>query len=90
MDATWHHIVFVTHDVDEAIFLSDRIVVMQGNPGRIIEILEVHLGRPRDQADFRGEPETMQTFRFLARGAPMKDLEVARSGLREPGVWLRW
>ena len=50
----------MTHDVDEAIFLSDRIVVMQGNPGRIIEILEVHLGRPRDQADFRGEPETIE------------------------------
>ena len=53
-------IVFVTHDVDEAIFLSDRIVVMQGNPGRIIEMIDVHLPRPRTQADFRAEPETIE------------------------------
>ena len=53
-------IVFVTHDVDEAIFLSDRIVIMQGNPGRIIETLDVHLPRPRTQAEFRAEPETIE------------------------------
>jgi NitT/TauT family transport system ATP-binding protein len=53
-------IVFVTHDVDESIYLSDRIVVMQGNPGRVIEILNVHLARPREQADFRAEPETIE------------------------------
>lgn len=53
-------IVFVTHDVDEAIFLSDRIVVMHRNPGQIVETLEVHLSRPRTQADFRAEPETIE------------------------------
>lgn len=53
-------IVFVTHDVDEAIFLSERIVVMHGNPGRIIETLDVHLPRPRKQSAFRGEPETIE------------------------------
>ncbi len=52
-------IVFVTHDVDESIFLSDRIVVMHRNPGRIVEILDVNLPRPRTQAEFRGEPETI-------------------------------
>lgn len=52
--------VFVTHDVDESIFLSDRIVVMNGNPGRIVEILNVNLERPRSQEDFRGEQETIE------------------------------
>ncbi len=52
-------IVFVTHDVDESIFLSDRIVVMHRNPGRIVEILDVNLPRPRTQAEFRGEQETI-------------------------------
>lgn len=41
-------IVFVTHDIDEAIFLSDRILVMSASPGRIVQELDVSLGRPRD------------------------------------------
>jgi NitT/TauT family transport system ATP-binding protein len=41
-------ILFVTHDVDEAIYLADRIYVMCARPGTIIEDLPVPLGRPRD------------------------------------------
>ncbi len=40
-------IVFVTHDVDEAVFLADKIVVMGRKPGRIDKIIEVGLERPR-------------------------------------------
>ena len=42
-------VVFVTHDIDEAIYLADRIVVLSTSPGRVAEIVAVTLPRPRDQ-----------------------------------------
>ncbi|MHC8333804.1 ABC transporter ATP-binding protein [Pseudomonas sp. LB3P25] len=45
--------ILVTHDVDEAVFLGDRVVVMQPNPGRIRRILDVDLERPRNRSDSR-------------------------------------
>jgi NitT/TauT family transport system ATP-binding protein len=49
-------IVFITHDIDEAVYLADRVIVMSASPGRIIETIPVALPRPRD-LDVRNSPE---------------------------------
>lgn len=43
--------ILVTHDVEEAIFLSNKVVVMAANPGRIVETVDIDLAFPRDRAD---------------------------------------
>jgi NitT/TauT family transport system ATP-binding protein len=48
--------VLVTHDVDEAVFFSDRIVVMGTSPGSVSEIIEVPFPKPRNHADLLGNP----------------------------------
>ena len=53
-------ILFVTHSIDEAVYLSDRIVVMGTHPGRIIREFAVDLRRPRYDYNFRAEPEYAQ------------------------------
>ena len=42
-------IIFVTHSVDEAVFLADRIVVLSSRPGHISDIIPIILTRPRDR-----------------------------------------
>lgn len=42
--------IIVTHDIEEAIVLADRVIVMRPNPGRIAQELQVHLPRPRERS----------------------------------------
>lgn len=42
--------ILVTHDIDEAIYLSDRVVVLSSRPGKVKEIISVDLARPRDRS----------------------------------------
>ncbi len=65
-------IMFVTHDIDEAIFLADRVIIMLPNPGRIACILDVNLGRPR-------EVECMASPRFMELKALALKLLYAES-----------
>ncbi|WP_347038037.1 ABC transporter ATP-binding protein [Glutamicibacter halophytocola] len=50
-------IIFITHDVEEAVYLGDRVLALGGVPGRIVEIFDVNLPRPRHQIQTKEMPE---------------------------------
>lgn len=56
--STGKTVLFITHSIPEAVFLSDRIVVMSPRPGRVLKLIDVDLPRPRDIA-------TMASPRFV-------------------------
>jgi NitT/TauT family transport system ATP-binding protein len=57
----WHEfepsVVFVTHDLEEAISMSDRVVTLTAGPGRLKSIYEINLGRPRNMQEIRFSDE---------------------------------
>ncbi len=60
-------VVLVTHDIDEAVYLSDRVVVLAGSPARVVDIVDVDLGRDRDQIATKSDPRfAEQRARILA------------------------
>ncbi|WP_175808799.1 ABC transporter ATP-binding protein [Burkholderia cenocepacia] len=60
-------ILFITHDLDEAIFLADRILVLKANPGGVQELIEVPVPRPRDYSQ-------VNTPEFIATKARLEAL----------------
>lgn len=56
-------VLFVTHSIAEAVFLSDQIVVMSRSPGRVVDVVTIDLPRPRDLA----VRETQEFGRYVAR-----------------------
>jgi NitT/TauT family transport system ATP-binding protein len=54
---TGQTVVLITHSIDEAITLGDRVVVVSNRPGTIREVVDVPLPRPRSEADVKGHPD---------------------------------
>jgi NitT/TauT family transport system ATP-binding protein len=50
-------IMLVTHDIDEAVYLSDRVLVLGNKPTQVVDLIETHLGTDRDQITTKATPE---------------------------------
>ncbi len=76
-------IVFITHDIDEAVFLGQRVAVMSARPGRIKRVVDIHLDRQApDDVDVRSTPEfahyrheIWSLLRELNRRATLEEVE---------------
>ena len=82
-DQTGKTVVFITHSIDEAIVLADRIVVMSAQPGTIRAVIDVPLPRPRSLMDVRSSPEFGRLF--TQTWELLKD-EVTRARLSQEGA----
>ncbi|MCB2030315.1 MAG: ABC transporter ATP-binding protein [Rhodoferax sp.] len=76
-EASRKTVVFITHSVDEALVLSDRVLVMSPRPGKIVADLPVPFQRPRDVVALRRDPRfwelTHTIWTLLAQAAPGQD-----------------
>ena len=65
----WSHhksiVVFVTHSVDEAVLLSDRVVLLRPRPGQVAEVVDVNLPHPRWEYDAHAMPEFVRLRHYL-------------------------
>ena len=69
-------VLFVTHSIVEAVFLSDRVAVMSSNPGRVIEVLQIDLPRPRRLA-------MRETPQFASLAARIRGIFMSLGILRD-------
>ncbi len=76
-DRTGTTIVFVTHSIPEAVFMSSRVVVMSPRPGRIASVIDVDLPRPRDE-------ETRESERYFEVVTQVREALRGREGLTDP------
>ncbi|MGZ5298167.1 MAG: ABC transporter ATP-binding protein [Actinomycetota bacterium] len=81
-------VVFVTHSIPEAVYLSTRVVVMSPRPGRIIDVIDVDLGSSRDVETREAEAffKTITKVREALRGIEITDIELTDIELTDIGL----
>jgi NitT/TauT family transport system ATP-binding protein len=79
-------VVFVTHDIDESVYLSDRIVVLTPSPTQVQEVLDVDLPQPRDQVETKELPDFAHlrghVWRSIKRKQEERRPEAAATGAK--------
>jgi NitT/TauT family transport system ATP-binding protein len=76
-------ILFITHDLDEAVYLSDRILVLGTNPSRVLEVIENPVPRPRAREQFVS-PEFLATYRRISELIHPPQLEETNERIAIP------
>lgn len=72
-------IVFVTHDLDEAIYLCDRLLVLSERPATILEDISVRLKRPRNQLATRSDPSFIENRNKAYKLFKQRNLEYKKN-----------
>jgi NitT/TauT family transport system ATP-binding protein len=80
-------VLFVTHDIDESVYLADRVLVLSPSPTSIVEEIPIPLARPRDQVTTKEEPEFARLrgdiFRLIKRSGS-KSADAKPAGEAQP------
>jgi sulfonate transport system ATP-binding protein len=83
-------LILVTHDVDEAIVLADRVMVLRPRPGRIADAIEVELPRPRDRQSAAFDFVKRRVLAALDRSLNRAGADAEDEPKAEAGAALWW
>ena len=60
-------VILVTHDIDEAVYMSDRVIVLNNKPASVVDVVEVPLGRTREQIETKSDPNFVEARNRVMR-----------------------